>query len=199
MGADFGGVLALTPILVWLVLAFTDVRITWARVLAGGAAAVVVAGVISWLDWRRGAAVRSHLGVFFQRILDGDAENIVIRKAIAAGASIVTLVGIGSLVIGMAAWIVIFGRLVPRLAGEFSTIHTTAVAALSVAILGTLLNDGGITIWYTMTAAIAISVTALWFDAAYQGGLADVLSPASGNRGDHLPPGSIRSLMDKDT
>jgi hypothetical protein len=52
-------------------------------------------------------------------------------------------VGIGSLVIGVAVWIVIFGRLVPRLAGEFSTIHTTAVAALSVAILGTLLNDGG--------------------------------------------------------
>jgi hypothetical protein len=199
MGADFGGVLALTPILVWLVLACSDVRITWARVLAGGAGAVVVVGVISWLDWRRGAAARSHLGAFFQRVLDGDAENIVIRKAIAAGASIVTPVGIGSLVIGVAVWIVIFGRLVPRLAGEFSTIHTTAVAALSVAILGTLLNDGGITIWYTMTAAIAISVTALWVDAVYQGALPHVLSPASANRGDYLPHGSIRSLMDKET
>ena len=50
-----------------------------------------------------------------------------------------------------------------------------------------------------MTAANAISVTALWVDAAYQGGLPDVLSPASGNRGDYLPPGSIGSLMDKDT
>ena len=198
MGADFGGVLALTPILVWLVLAFSDVRITWARVLAGGAAAVVVAVVISWLDWRRGAAARSHLGAFFQRVLDGDAEKIVIRKATAAGASIVTPVGIGSLVIGVAVWIVIFGHLVPRLAGEFSTIHTTAVAALSVAILGTLLNDGGITIWYTMTAAIAISVTALWVDTAYQGALPAVLSPASANRGDYLPHGSIRSLTDKD-
>ena len=198
MGADFGGVLALTPILVWIVLAFSDVRITWARVLAGGAAAVVVAVVISWLDWRRGAAARSHLGAFFQRVLDGDAEKIVIRKAIAAGASIVTPVGIGSLVIGVAVWIVIFGHLVPRLAGEFSTIHTTAVAALSVAILGTLLNDGGITIWCTMTAAIAISVTALWVDTAYQGALPAVLSPASANRGDYLPHGSIGSLTDKD-
>jgi hypothetical protein len=197
MGADFGGVLALTPILVWLVLAFSDVRITWARVLAGGAAAVVVAVVISWLDWRRGAA-RSHLGAFFQRVLDGDAEKIVIRKAIAAGTSIVTPVGIGALVIGVAVWIVIFGRLVPRLAGEFSTIHTTVVAALSVAILGTLLNDGGITIWYTMTAATAISVTALWVDAAYQGALPAVPSLASANRGDYLPPGSIGSLTDKD-
>ena len=71
----------------------------------------------------------------------------------------------------------IFGHLVPRLAGEFNTIHTTAVAALSVAILGTLLNDGGITIWYTMTAAIAISVTALWVDTTYQGALPAVLAP----------------------
>jgi hypothetical protein len=190
MGADFGGVLALTPILLWLVLTFSDVRITSGRVLAGGVAAVGVAGVISWLDWRRGAAARSHLGAFFQRVLDGDAENIIIRKAIAAGASIVTPVGIGSLVIGVAVWIVIFGRVVPRLADEFSTIHTTAVAAVSVAILGTLLNDGGITIWYTMTAAIAISAMALWVDGAHHGGLLE--NPDSGNRGGYVPPGLIR-------
>jgi hypothetical protein len=194
MGADFGGVLALAPILVWLVLAFSDVRITWARVLASGAAAVVVAGVISWLDWRRGPAARSHLGAFFQRILDGDAQDIIIRKAVAAGASIVTPVGIGSLVLGIAVWIVIFGRLVPRLAGEFSTIHTTAAAALSVAILGTLTNDGGITIWYTITAATTVSLLALWVDREYHTGPSHDQGPASGNRDDHGPPASSTKL-----
>ena len=52
--------------------------------------------------------------------------------------------------------------------------------------------------WYTMTAATAISVTALWVDAAYQGALPAVPSLASANRGDYLPPGSIGSLTDKD-
>jgi hypothetical protein len=188
MGADFGGVLALTPIIVWLVLAFSEVPITWGRIVAASGAAVLIACVISWLDWRRGPAARSHLGAFVQRILDGDAVDIIIRKAVAAGASIVTPVGIGSLILGTALWIIIFGRLVPTLADQFSTIHTTAVAALSVAILGTLTNDGGITIWYTITAATTISLLALWVDREYHTVPSHDQGPV--NSSDHGPPGS---------
>jgi hypothetical protein len=39
-----------------------------------------------------------------------------------------------------------------------------AVAALGVAILGTALNDGGITIWYTLTLAFTVTASALWVD-----------------------------------
>jgi hypothetical protein len=40
-----------------------------------------------------------------------------------------------------------------------------AVATLAVAILGTALNDGGITIWYTATLTFTLTVAALWIDA----------------------------------
>jgi hypothetical protein len=67
-----------------------------------------------------------------------------------------------------------------------STLHTVAVAALGVAILGTAVNGGGITIWYTVTLAFTVTVSALWVDrtshlnvihrAAWHGGSADRLS-----------------------
>ena len=61
-----------------------------------------------------------------------------------------------------------------------------AVATLAVAILGTALNDGGITIWYALTLAFTLTVSALWVDRtshlnvihrdAWHGGSADRLS-----------------------
>jgi hypothetical protein len=39
-----------------------------------------------------------------------------------------------------------------------------AVATLAVAILGTALNDGGITIWYTLTLTFTVTVAALSTD-----------------------------------
>jgi hypothetical protein len=160
MGADFGGVLALTPVVLGLLLVWSGLPITWSRVVATGSAVAFTAALISWLDWRRGPAARSHLGAFVQRILDGDAQDIVVRKAVAAGQSILTPVGIGSLAVGALVWLLIFHRL-PALTGAFSTLRPTAVAALAAAVLGTLLNDGGVTVWYTLTAAFALSVAAL--------------------------------------
>ena len=101
---------------------------------------------------------------FFQRVLDGDAFNIIIRKAVAATASILSPLGMGSLLVGVIVWILLFRRLLPTLTTEFTTLHMVAVAALAVAILGTALNDGGITIWYTLTSAFTVTVAALWID-----------------------------------
>ena len=84
MGSDFGGVIALTPPLLWLLLVLSGVKITWLRLLALGGAAVVAIGLISGLDWLRGPDRRSHLGNFVQRILDGDALDVVARKAVAS-------------------------------------------------------------------------------------------------------------------
>jgi hypothetical protein len=167
MGADFGGVLVLTPVLLGLLLVWSGLPITAGRVVGAAGAAAVAAAVVSWLDWRRGPAARSHLGAFVQRLLDGDAQDIVIRKAVAAGESILTPAGIGSLVAGAIVWVLLFHRLLPALADGFSTLRTTAVAALAAAVLGTLLNDGGVSVWYTLTAAFAISVAALATEQAY--------------------------------
>jgi hypothetical protein len=167
MGADFGGVVVLTPVVLGLLLVWSGLPVTWGRVVAVGSAAVLVAALISWLDWRRGPAARSHLGAFVQRLFDGDAQDIILRKAVAAGESLLTPVGVASLVVGALVWLLIFRRLLPALAGQFSTLRTTTVAALGVAVLGTVLNDGGVTVWYTVTAAFAVSVAALATERAY--------------------------------
>jgi hypothetical protein len=186
MGADFGGVIALTPSLLWLLLVLAEIPITWPKLVAIAGSALLLVAVISWLDWRRGPTARTHLGAFFQRVLDGDAFNIVIRKAVAAAGSTLNPLGMASLLIGAVIWILLFHRLLPALRSEFTTLHTVAVAALAVAILGTGVNDGGITIWYTVTLAFTVTVSALWVDrtshlrvihqAARQGGSADQVS-----------------------
>ena len=62
MGADFGGVLALTPALLWLLLVLADIPITWPKLIAAAASALLLVAAISWLDWRRGPTARTHLG-----------------------------------------------------------------------------------------------------------------------------------------
>ena len=44
MGSDFGGVIALSPAVLWLVLAMSGVRITWPRLLIIAGSAVVARG-----------------------------------------------------------------------------------------------------------------------------------------------------------
>jgi hypothetical protein len=186
MGADLGGVIALTPALLWLLLRLADIPITWPKLVGAAGLALLLVAAISWLDWRRGPTARTHLGGFFQRVLDGDALDIIIRKAVAAAGSTFNPLGMGSVFVGVIVWILLFRRLLPALRTEFTTLHTVAVAALAVAILGTALNDGGITIWYTLTLALTVTVSALWVDrtshlnviqrAARQAGSADRLS-----------------------
>jgi hypothetical protein len=164
MGADFGGVLALTPPLLWLLLRLADIPITWPKLLGAAGSALVLVAAISWLDWLRGPTARTHLGSFLQRVLDGDALNIIIRKAVAAAGSMLNPLGMGAVLVGVIVWVFLFRRLLPVLRTEFPTLHTVAVAALGVAILGTALNDGGITIWYTVTPAFTVTVSALWVE-----------------------------------
>jgi hypothetical protein len=164
MGADFGGVIALTPALLWLLLVLADIPITWPKLVVAAASALLLVAAISWLDWLRGPTARTHLGGFFQRVLDGDALNIIIRKAVAAAGSMLNPLGMGAVLVGVVVWVFLFRRLLPALRTEFTTLHTVAVAALGVAILGTAVNDGGITVWYTVTLAFMVTVSALWVD-----------------------------------
>jgi hypothetical protein len=170
MGSDFGGVIVLTPAVLWLMLALSGVRITWPKLLAIGGSAVLAVGVISVLDWLRGPDQRTHLGNFVQRVLDGDALDVISRKAVASAETIVASVGIGSLVIGVALWILIFRYVLPRIATVFSTLRSTLIAALIVAALGTVLNDGGIFVWLTVTAQITVVVGWFFFDWAERNG-----------------------------
>jgi hypothetical protein len=161
MGSDFGGVIALTPAVLWLMLALSDVKITWPKLLAIAGLAVLAVGVIAGLDWLRGPDARTHLGNFVQRILDGDALDVISRKAVAAAETIASPLGIGSLLIGLMLWIVILNYAAPRVAPDSSTVRSTLIAILIVAILGTLLNDGGVSVWLTATAQVTVLMG--WF------------------------------------
>jgi hypothetical protein len=166
MGSDFGGVIALTPAVLWLMLALSGIRITWPKLLAIGFAAVLAVAVISVLDWLRGPDRRTHLGNFVQRIIDGDALDVISRKAVASAETIVSIMGIASLLIGIVLWIVILKYVVPRISGDFTTLRSTCHAVLIVAILGTMLNDGGISVWLTATAEITAVMGWFFFDWA---------------------------------
>jgi len=166
MGSDFGGVIALTPAVLWLMLALSGIKITWPKLLAIGGAAVLAVALISVLDWRRGPDRRTHLGNFVQRIIDGGALDVISRKAVASAETIVSIPGIGSVLIGVVLWIVIFKYVVPRISPDFTTARSTLIAALVVAILGTLLNDGGISVWWTATAEVTVVMGWFFFDWA---------------------------------
>ena len=165
MGSDFGGVIALTPAVLWLALRVSGIRITWLRVVLIGGGAVVAIGLISVLDWLRGPGTRSHLGNFVQRVLDGDALDIIVRKAVASVETMLSPLGFGLLVFGIAVWVVFFRYALDRLEPGFATLHDTAIAVLLAAVLGTLLNDGGVSVWLTASAMFGFTAASLLLDS----------------------------------
>jgi hypothetical protein len=165
MGADFGGVLALTPPLVWLLLSLSGHRVNWRTVLVGGAAAGAAATTIAGLDWLRGPGARSHLGAFIQRVLDGEAGPLLLGKAAMAAHTFTTAGGLTLAVLGVLVWVLIFSRLLPPYRRqELRPLRPVAVAVLTSAVLGTLLNDSGVSVWTTTTAAFLLTVLSQRFE-----------------------------------
>lgn len=80
-GADGGGPPAMIPAFSYLALTMVGVRLTWRRWAALAAATTAAFFAVSFLDWLRPVPSRSHLGRFFQALLDGTAHQIVLRKA----------------------------------------------------------------------------------------------------------------------
>lgn len=164
-GADFGGLLTLGPPLAWL-LATTR----WSRwpptlaVVAGSAAAVAAAVLVAWLDWSRGPGARSYLGTFVQRLLDAEAGGLLLRKATAVLSSVSTPIGVAVIALGMAVWFVVLTRVGARSSAPWWHPRVSA-AVLSTAVLGTLLNDSGVAVFATVTAAYAITVSSDWIGA----------------------------------
>jgi hypothetical protein len=91
---------------------------------------------------------------------------VISRKAVASAETIFSIVGICSLLIGVVLWIVIFKYVLPRISPDFTTARSTVIAALIVAILGTLLNDAGIFVWLPVTGEITVVMGWFFFDWA---------------------------------
>lgn len=178
MGADFGGVISLTPTVLFLALAVSPAKITVPRLVVIAASAVVAVGVVSVIDWTRGPGHRSHLGDFVQRLISGDAWPIIIRKAVASGGTLIAPLGIIGIIVGGAIWITIFRRLRHVVAADqFCTFTVTAITACATGIIGTLLNDAGISVFLTVTGPFMMTTVGLLYYRLRRFGWDAILRP----------------------
>jgi hypothetical protein len=68
--------------------------------------------------WTGAAALppRTHLGDFFQRVVEGDASHIITRKAVAATGSILNPLRIACVLVGVVVWVCYSAAWCPRCA-----------------------------------------------------------------------------------
>jgi hypothetical protein len=173
LGRDFGGVLASVPGFLLLAMLLTRTRVTFTRLLAILAAAVVAVGTVAYLDWLRPADQRTHLGRFVDQLHTGEAWTVVSRKAqanldILLGSSLAWMLPVAA----VAAWWLVRphrGLLRGGAAGGLSRPHTAALKAglLAVALsqtLGAAVNDSGVAV--PATAAALLVPLLVWLAAA---------------------------------
>jgi hypothetical protein len=170
-GADFGGILALVPGVVLLVLLTAGVAMTWQRVALVAGTGVVVVAVVAWLDYLRPAENRSHMGAFVGRVIDGEAGEVIENKIDALVTSVSTPLGwleiVGfAVAVAMVLWPETLK--VPELARVFEEWPALRHALLALAVtfgVGTLVNDSGALIaglGVITTAPLMIATCAWW-------------------------------------
>ncbi|MFC5754484.1 hypothetical protein [Actinomadura rugatobispora] len=160
-GSDFGGVLALTPGVVLVALWASGRRVSARPILLAGAAGIVLVGALSWLDARRPADARSHLGDFWLRLLDGAAGPVLERKVDSMlnslGSAWLTLPALALLILLLALPLRRDGLLGPLLR-DIPALRMALPAVLVTAVAGFAVNDSGIAV-PALTALIAIPAT----------------------------------------
>jgi hypothetical protein len=161
VGSDIGGVLALVPgfAISWMLLAGKRVSFKWLAV--GVIAAVAAAGLFIAIDVARPPEQRTHLGRFFEDIRSGGSSafmGTVQRKAASnlrqAGSfeNLYRFLPAALITAVFLFWPFDWWR---RLGSERPSLRAGSVAALIVALLGSALNDSGITIFTTMLLFLA--------------------------------------------
>ncbi|MDO5025167.1 MAG: hypothetical protein Q4E03_01430 [Trueperella sp.] len=166
IGADFGGPPPLIVGFAVLGLCLLGRRFT-ARF--GALVAVAAGGVallIAFLDWLRPAHVRTHLGMFFQSLIDGEAARVVARKATQLFTAVPWPVWIVALVVLIA--VLFWWRLrAPRygLSLRPSTdLGLGAVAGVVLVLTAFVINDSGLVIPFIgVVFGIPLWITAYWY------------------------------------
>lgn len=169
-GADGGGPPALVPGIVYLVLAVLGIALTWRRAMLILVSVVGLFFLIAGLDWLRPTTQRSHLGRFIQSIIDGNAMDIIVRKAeqnisILFGNAPLTLLVPAALlfVIYVLARPTSWGsRAMQRSFDQAPTLRAGLMALLTTLSIGFLINDSGVAIpavGATLAVPLIVSVT----------------------------------------
>ena len=152
-GGDIGGGLSLLPGFALLALAVAGYRVTLLRLAAAGVGGVTLVAVVGVLDWLRPEAARSHAGRFVQQVIDGDAWELVERKAGFAwsslGAGPTAWVTVALVALAAAALLRPQRYGFTRLRAAFDqwpTLRPTLAAILLTIVIGAAVNDYGIRI-----------------------------------------------------
>ena len=170
-GADGGGPPALVPGVAYLAFAVLQVPMTWRRWVAVAGGVVGIAVLVAVLDWLRAPESRTHLGRFVQSVIDGQAADIIVRKAeqnwdlfllnfpltllIPAGLLFVTVV-----LARPTSW---GSRVLQRSYDRAPTLEAGLVALLITMTIGFLVNDSGVAIpavGATLAVPLIVSLSA---------------------------------------
>jgi hypothetical protein len=176
LGRDFGGVLAALPGFLLLAMLLTRTRVTWARLVAILAAAVVAVAAIAVLDWLRPPDARTHLGRFVEQVLTGEAWTVVARKALAnvdilLGSPLAWMLPVALVA---AVWLVRPGGLLRGggagglPAADLAVLRAGLLACALSLTVGAAANDSGVAL--PATAATLLVPLLVWLAAAPGGG-----------------------------
>ena len=151
-GADFGGVISLTPAVLLQAWLTWRGRASWRALVAIGAAAVFAVAAFAVADYQRPPADRTHLGAFVARVLDGDVWDVFARK-LSMSLGYLNNPGGWALLVGVL--VLCAGALRPQwvpfaayrqFAAEEPMARPTLLAVVVCSIVGMLLNDAGVTV-----------------------------------------------------
>jgi len=165
-GADFGGIIAIFPGFAVFAMMISGRRVRLSRLLAVLGVGAVVVLCVSFLDSLR--ADPTHIGEFWNSLLNGDAGTIIFRKL---RGMIGTFVNWELSLIAVAAVAFLIFALLRPLAWRAAVLHTayerapslrpTLIAVLVTAGVGMLVNDSGVAIpALAFTVAIPLALAA---------------------------------------
>jgi len=170
-GADFGGVLALVPGVVVLLLLLVDVRLTYQRLGLIGVAGVAAATIIAVVDYLRPADQRTHMGDFVDRLLSGEAGDVLSNKADALSSSLTSPLGLLEVVVFVGCVAIVLQPTrwhLPSLQAVFDAWPALRASLIALAVTctaGTLVNDSGALIaglGVVATAPLLIATCVWW-------------------------------------
>jgi len=167
-GADFGGVIAIVPGVAVAALMVAGKRVSLVRLGLFCGAGVVVIALIAVADYLRPAADRTHLGVFVQQVIDGDAGPVLLRKLSAMLHSLSNV-----WVTALAIFALLFLFLVLRRPTQYRAsaldmayarapaLRAGLTSAMTTAVVGCLVNDSGVQIpALALTVAVPLALAA---------------------------------------
>ncbi|MGI8758498.1 MAG: hypothetical protein ACR2K0_04260, partial [Acidimicrobiales bacterium] len=166
LGTDVGGVLALVPAGVVVLVMLNNVAVRPRHVLVAVAATAGAAAAFAAVDLAQPEAARTHVGRFAAQLLGGDANvGTIIERKIAANLSLL-FSSIWALLIPVALAFLVFvvrrrQGILRRLEAQIPGLRAGLVGALVLAVLGGALNDSGVAVPAMMLAVLLPFITFL--------------------------------------